>query len=197
MEKLLLQTRKNCRYPKHKIIEIVKKVSKNYSNGGYTLESVCKNAGVPYRTWRDWWIRYYANRDNPEHKWYFLAEVAGLWENAQCIADSIKKEELIEAAETMLMKRMRGWEYKQTTTTLKMKTDKNGNERLVPIGYNIVNKLVLPHAGLIQFVLKTLAPHKYGDCSNKTKSNDNQTGNFRRRTIEEIEAEILELEQGY
>lgn len=197
MEKLLSQTRKNCRYPKHKIIEIVKTVSENYTNGEYTLESVCKNAGVPYRTWRDWWIRYYANRDNTEHNWYFLAEVADLWENAQYIADTIRKEELKETAETMLMKRMMGWEYKETTTRFKMKTDKTGNEVLVPIGYTVVNKLVLPHAGLIQFVLKTLAPHKYGEYSNVIKSNSSDIRNFRRRTIEEINAEILELEQGY
>lgn len=87
--------RKVNSYTQERIIEIIRKVCGSYETGEYTLESCCKNAGVPYRTYKDWRSRYEADSDNIKSKWHFLADLAGLWTNAQEKHKSLNEEALI------------------------------------------------------------------------------------------------------
>lgn len=184
--------RKIYRYSNEKILEIVKKVSENYSYGEYTLESVCENSGVPIRTWRDWWTRYYANKDNPEHKWNFLAEVAELWEDSQRIRRETSKMIHMEVAKDMLIKRMKGWEYVETQKFYKCMKDGDGQDIVVLDRLITRTKLVPPNARLIQFVLESLNPSLFRNNIIIEKPTI-EMKYYKDRTLQEIQAEIEKL----
>jgi hypothetical protein len=180
-------------YSKNTIIKIIKKVSAEYSTGLYTLENVCLNAGVPYRTFKDWLSRYYQDPNNPENKWYYLADVAGLWEASKAEKNNTKKEELIELAESMLMKRMRGYTIENSKTYLKKIKDNDGNEIFKPVRMIISTKNILPSVRLIIFVLERLNPEKW--AQRKTFTYNNQPIDQQPvRSLKEIQDEIDELE---
>ena len=150
-------------YTKKAKLEIVRKICANYETGQYTLESCCKNAGVPYRTFRDWWIRYENERENEGGKWHFFAEVAALWEDAQRQHRTEVSNELVCKAETALHKSITGWEYEETITVGRRSIDKNGEITFIPIGIKKTKKYKAPSDSAIQFALKKLKPEIYGD----------------------------------
>lgn len=186
MEKI--SNRKAKSYSKQAILEIVRKICSNYGTGEYTLESCCEEAGVPYRTYRDWWRRYDANPDNEESKWYCLAEVAGLWEQAQKKNKEENEGKLVKKAESLLERIISGYEYEVKTTHFKRGLDVDGNATLIPVGYKTEKKFRQPSVRAIFFVLTKLKPEIYGDVvivADVQSSND-----YSNWTLEEIEAEI-------
>jgi hypothetical protein len=189
MEKI--SNRKIKSYSKQAILEIVRKICDSYKTGEYTLESCCEKAGVPYRTYKDWWKRYEANPDNRESKWYCLAEVAGLWEQAQKKNKKENESKLVKRAESLLEKIISGYEYEVNTTHFKRGLDVDGNATLTPVGYKIEKKFRQPSVRAIIFVLTKLKPEIYGDLV--IVSDVQQENNYSNWTLEEIEAEISHI----
>lgn len=185
--------RKVKSYPKQAILEIVRKICGSYGTGEYTLESCCEKAGVPYRTYRDWWRRYEVNPDNEEGKWHCLAEVAGIWEQAQKKNKKENEGKLVKKAESLLERIISGYEYEVKTTHFKRGLDMDGNAILTPVGYKTEKKFRQPSVRAIIFVLTKLKPEIYGDIvivSDIQPEND-----YRDWTLEEIEAEIKLVER--
>lgn len=195
---LIKNKRKTNVYPKNTIIKIIKKVSTEYSTGLYTLENVCLNAGVPYRTFKDWWSRYYQDPNNPENKWFFLADVAGLWEASQQEKNEIRNEKLLEIAESMLRKRIEGYVIENSKTYFKKIKDKDGNETFKPVRMTISTKHILPSVRLIIFALERLNPEKWAQKKafmyTDQPSYQLPIGHLPIRSLKEIQDEIDELE---
>ena len=185
-------SRKVNSYTKERVIEIVRKVCGSYKTGEYTLESCCKNAGVPYRTYKDWWARYEADPDNVESKWHFLAEVAGLWVDAQEKHRSLNDEALIQKAESLLVKAVSGYEYEEVTTIYKRSIDADGNEVHIPVGLRKKKRFRHPSVSAIMFVLRRLKPEVYGEQILVIK--ENVKNEYDDMTIQEIDAELKRLE---
>lgn len=184
--------RKVKSYSKQVILEIVRKICISYGNGEYTLESCCEKAGVPYRTYRDWWKRYETDPDNEESKWHCLAEVAGLWKQAQKKNKKENEGKLVRKAESLLERLISGYEYEVKTTLFKRGLDMNGNATLTPVGYKIEKKFRQPSVRAIIFVLTKLKPEIYGDLV--IVSDIQQENDYSNWTLEEIEAEIKLVE---
>ena len=185
--------RKINSYKKKDIIEIIKKICINYKSGEFTLESCCKNAGVPYRTFKDWWARYEMDPHNKDNKWYFLAEVAGLWENAKNEHRNENEKVLMRKAESLLMKAVTGYEYEEETIIYRRIPDALGNEVLIPVGLKKRTRLHPPSVRAITFVLTKLKPEIYGDQSIITT--EKEISSYEGWSIEEIKEEISRLEE--
>jgi len=183
-------------YSQSGMVKIARKICTEYKTGLYSLESCCDNAGVPYRTWKEWWARYNADPTNDKIKAHCLAEVADLWKESQESRDLIARGNLKELCETNMERLIKGWEYKETKTDVKTVKDSDGQEILVPVGQTITTKQVLPNAGMIQFALKSVAPQLYGERSTNLNVNVDAGDAFKGRTLAEIDAEIEALENG-
>ncbi|REG99142.1 hypothetical protein [Flavobacterium aquicola] len=175
------------------MVKIVKKVCELYDTGLYTLESCCENAEVPIRTWTNWWSTYRKSPYNDKIKVHCLAEVATLWESSQAIVQDLAKGELKEVGESMMLKLIKGWEYKEIKTHVKIKKGADGQEILIPVRHTIATKQILPNAGMIQFALKIVNPEKYGGRSANVSVEVDSSNNLRLRSLAEIQAEIDEL----
>lgn len=181
-------------YSKKSMVHIARTVSNNYKTGTYTLESACNNAGVPYRTFKHWWDRYYENPEDTRAKSHCLAEVAELWEKAQELHHTYSNQALVKKAETALEKKITGYEYEETETMIKKVIGPDGIEAMIPTGLKKVKKYCPPSDRAIQFVLTKLNPDVYGrtDTVINPAINNNY---YRGRTLAEIDAEINELMQ--
>ncbi|WP_417369800.1 hypothetical protein [Flavobacterium beibuense] len=185
--------RKINSYKKKDIIEIIKKICINYRRGEFTLESCCKNAGVPYRTFKDWWARYEMDPHNKDNKWNFLAEVAGLWENAKNEHRKENEKVLMHKAESLLTKAVTGYEYEEITTIYSRSIDKHGNVTLVPVGFRKKKRFRPPSVSAIIFVLTKLKPEIYGQ--RVLVVNDKIKDEYEGWTMEKIDAELERLKK--
>jgi len=176
------------------MLSIVRKVCELYSTGNYTMENCCENAGVPYRTFRNWWNMYDRQGSIDGSKWAILAEVADLWTASQSEMIKGREQKLVERAELMLLKRIEGYFYETSETIVKAQNDGNGNDILIPVAIKKIKKYAHPSDKLIQFVLTKLCPKKYGDQDfyMNTQISMNPYENY---SLEEIEAEIKKLQQ--
>ena len=180
-------------YSPQQMIVIVRKVCEIYRTGEFTLESVCENAGVPYRTFKHWWTKYENEGSNCGSRWSKLAEVADLWEDAKCQKNAIAHKKLIELSETMMLKRISGYNYEETTTKVRLKTNKEGMEVFIPVLIKKVTKHVPPSDNMIKYTLTKLCPDKYGEHIERIETTQTESRRDN-RTLEEIEQEIKLIE---
>ena len=185
--------RKISSYSPSKMISIIRKVCENYATGDYTLESVCENAGVPYRTFKHWWSKYDSEGSNEGSRWSKLAEVAGLWEDAKSKNNAIAHKKLIELSETMMLKRVSGYNYEETTTKVIRKVNKNGLEVFIAVLIKKVTKHVPPSDNMIKYTLTKLCPDKYGERIEGIETAQTESRRDS-RTPEEIDQEIKLIE---
>lgn len=178
-------------YSVKKMIHIVKSVCKTYRTGRYTLESACENAGVPYRTFINWWRMYEIKGSQTGCRWAKLAEVADLWRDAQEKRWELERRKLVSLAETMMEKRITGYTYEEVTTEV-VRSVKDGQEILLPVSIKKIVRHVSPSDCMIRFVLTKLCSN-YGDHLHRFNVNSERM-NIDYRSIEDIEAEIKELE---
>lgn len=180
-------------YSKRKMVEIVQKVCELYSLGNYTLESVCENAGVPYRTFKHWWSMYEKEGSKVGSKWAILAEVADLWAASQTENKEVRERELVERAERMLLKRVQGFHYEENETIYRTHKDKSA---LIPVGIKKIQKYSPPSDRAIRFVLTKLCPEKYGDFVMQMKIPEPvDKDNYRNWTMEELDRELERAKQ--
>jgi hypothetical protein len=180
-------------YSKQKMLLIVREICEIYSTGHYTLESVCENAGVPYRTFKHWWTKYEQEGSIDGSRWSVLAEVAGQWSRSQEKRQENGRRELVERAEQMLMKRITGYVYEITETVYKSSKDDFGNTVFTPSGIKKKTKHVHPSDYLIKFVLTRLCPEKYGDWD-IVAIPPAVLDKYQNLSLEELNAEIKILE---
>lgn len=179
-------------YTQAEITKIIKQVCESYSTGGYTLESCCENAGVPSRTFRNWFKTYEDFGENVPAKWTYFAELATLYARAREKCKKYRDGKLMETVDTMLVKLVTGYDVEEIHTEAKEKIDKDGQKIIVPIAIKKIKKYIPPNANLIMFLLKKLRPEKYGDTIITTSINVD-TDKYKNMTDEELEAEIERL----
>ncbi|WP_412464924.1 hypothetical protein [Flavobacterium mekongense] len=180
-------TRKINVYPPKKMLSIIRKVCENYAIGEYTLESVCENAGVPYRTFKHWWSMYEKEGSIDGSRWAVLAEVADLWVVSQLESKERREKELVTRAERMLLKRVQGYYYEVDEAIFKIRKDEFG-ETLVPVGVKKLKKYTHPSDRAIQFVLTKLYPEKYSDTP--VEKATEPTNPYKNLSINEMEDKI-------
>lgn len=179
-------------YTQAEITKITKQVFENYSTGEYTLESCCENAGVPSRTFRNWFKTYEDFGDNVPAKWTYFAELATLYAHAREKCKKYRDGKLMEMVDTMLVKLVTGYDVEEIHTEAREKIDKDGQKIIVPIAIKKIKKHIPPNANLIMFLLKKLRPEEYGD--NIIVNNINvDAEKYKNMTDEELEAELARL----
>lgn len=179
-------------YTQAEIRKIIKQVCENYSTGEYRLDSCCENAGVPSRTFRNWFKTYEDFGESVPAKWEYFAELATLYAYAREKCKKYRDGKLMETVDTMLVKLVTGYDVEEIHTEAREKIDKDGQKIIVPTGIKKIKKHIPPNANLIMFLLKKLRPEEYGDNNVVTNINLN-TDKYKNMTDEELEAEITRL----
>lgn len=194
MSKLEQRTRRTQTYGKAKITRIVKQVCKDYGTGEYTLASCCDAAGVPVRMFHYWMARYRSFGEDIPEKWQYFTPLAQLYAQAREVTQLREYGELVERAETGLMKLVSGYEVEETHTEAKTRRDNDGQEIVVPTGIKKFKKVVGPNVTAIQYVLTNLNPDKFRAKTQVTNVNVD-ANQFKDMSDEEIDAEITRLEK--
>lgn len=180
-------------YTPSKIMKIVEQICENYATGEYTLESCCKNAGVPVRTFSGWFFKYQSFGDNVPEKWQYFAELADLYTITKKIMLRGEKEILIESSRKSLLKLIEGYTKEQSIAVYENKLDINGNEIPVLVRIKIVKKEIGPNVRAIIFLLTKLCPEVYGDKVTVVHKFANENY-YDKMSDEELMAEIARLE---
>lgn len=179
-------------YTQAEITKITKQVCESYSTGEYTLESCCENAGVPSRTFRNWFKTYEDFGENVPAKWTYFAELATLYARAREKCKKYRDGKLMEMVDTMLVKLVTGYDVEEIHTEAKEKIDKDGKKIIVPVAIKKIKKHIPPNANLIMFLLKKRRPEEYGDDIMVTNINVDAE-KYKNMSDEELEAELERL----
>lgn len=179
-------------YTQAEITKITKQVCESYSTGEYTLESCCENAGVPSRTFRNWFKTYEDFGENVSAKWTYFAELATLYARAREKCKKYRDGKLMETVDTMLVKLVTGYDVEEIHTEAKEKIDKAGKKIIVPVAIKKIKKHIPPNANLIMFLLKKRRPEEYGDDIIVTNINIDAE-KYKNMSDEELEAEFERL----
>lgn len=130
-------------------------ICREYEEGDYTIESICKSRGVPYRSFYRW-------ADPTDDQ--CLPELAEAYKKAKDGKHRIYMEALSRTAKTSLQKMVEGYEVEEKHTEMKAILDKSGNiEKLIPIQVRTSKKHIHPNVTACIFALKNTDPNDFKD----------------------------------
>lgn len=179
-------------YTQAEITKIIKKVCENYSTGEYALESCCENAGVPSRTFRNWFKTYEDFGEDIPAKWKYFAELAALYARTKENMRKMENEMLVEKAMSSLMKLVSGFEKEDTIMVYREKQNKNGEKFLELINIKKIKRQIGPNVKAVMFVLSKLYPEVYGDKATVIYI-DSFIEKYKGVSDEELEEELARL----
>ncbi len=147
-------------------IELGYAICDRYVEGIYTIESVCKSYGIPYRTFMCWaspsydkFIELDKKQQKRVLKQGYVAEVAASYKKAKDNFRNENRRRLKEHAKIGLLRLVEGYEYEEVTTEIKM--DKKGNA--TPVRIKKIKKYMPPNVMAVIFALKNTDPEIFSE----------------------------------